>query len=149
MVAKLKCSACGVQVDQIKMPASRDKRNAAIILTLPFIAVVCWLVWDSFSAPNFHQDLQLKTTQTQVNDGILTLDGLIDNTSGKSWENLTIEAEFYSETGQFLGEISKKAEVISRPDSKSDFSLIMKPIPPTFIPGKGQIKTKVTNATES
>lgn len=144
-MAKLKCSACGAELDKITFSWGNKQWIFMLLGFLPLI----WVFWRLSAGNDFGKDLQVRDVQKKVNGDTLTLVGSIHNGGGRRWEHPTIEAEFYSGSGQFLGEQSKHMDGSVPPRSSENFSLSLRPVPAEFLPDQGRIEIKITDAYSS
>jgi hypothetical protein len=145
MTAKLRCSACGAEHEKLTIVSGG--KHQWIFSILAFLPVI-WIFW-SMRDKDFSKDLELRNVQKHISDSTLTVVGAIHNSGGRRWEHPTIEAEFYSESGQFLGELSERVDGSAPPRSDENFSLSFEQIPGRFMSEKVQIKIKITDALSS
>lgn len=142
MMAKLKCSACGAELDKLTMSWGGKQWILSLLGFIPLI----WIFWRLSADNDFAKDLELRNVQKQIHSGALTIVGVIHNAGRRRWEHPTVEAEFYSEAGQFLGEVSERVDGSIPPRSDENFSLSLKGIPDQFVSDKDQIKIKITDS---
>lgn len=146
MFAKFKCAACDAEIEKVQITQERESWISRVIPNLGFLFFIAYMGYIILGKDDFSKDLQLRDVQKQIVGSSLEVVGVVQNTSKKRWERPTIEAEFYSEAGNFLGEISAKISGTIPPRSQEHFSVTEQLIPEKFIPPNGQIKFKITGA---
>ena len=149
MKAKLKCSACGAELDKVTL--SWGRVHSLIILPIMLLALIpmFWIVWSMFVGNDFNKDLHLRNIQNTVSESSLTVLGAIENSGGRRWEHPTIKAEFFTSAGQFVGEQSRRLDGSIAPRSMENFSIKVTDIPQQFVRDQGRIDVKISNAFKS
>ena len=143
MIAKLKCSACGAELDKVTFSWGNKQWIFVLLGFLPLV----WFFWHFSVGNDFSKDLQLRDVQKNVIGGSLKVIGAIHNVGGRRWEQPTVEAEFYSANGLFLGEKSERLDGTVSPHSTENFSISMSSVPAEFVPEQGRIEIKITDAS--
>jgi hypothetical protein len=145
MLTKLKCSACGAELDKIALSATKDQWLLGLALSLLVLFPAVSMFWVS-SEKDFGKDLQLREVQKKLQASSLTVIGAIHNAGGRRWEHPTIEAEFYSSSGQFLGELAEDVSGYVAARATEHFSVSLKSVPAEFDPDKDRIEIKISDA---
>lgn len=145
MKAKLKCSACGAELDTVTLSWGKAQSFIALPLIL-FALFMFWMVGRTFVGNDFTKDLHLVNIQNSLTDSSLTVLGAIENSGSRRWDALTIKAEFFTSGGQFVGEQSRRLDSSIAPRSKENFSITVTDVPQRFVSDQGRIDVKISHA---
>jgi hypothetical protein len=87
------------------------------------------------------KDLVISEVKTQMVGSSLEIIGVITNSSGREWSGVTIEAEFYDSSGEFIDESSQYLRSVIGGHAKEHFKI--KVSSPPQLAAVGAIKPKV------
>ena len=77
---------------------------------------------------DFRKDLEVKVLEKRVTDSQFAILGTIQNTGKTQWKNIELDAEFYSDKGQFVDEASDRVSSSIEPGAVEHFKIeIRKP----------------------
>ena len=107
------------------------------------------LIKMTFFKGDITKDLAVSEVQTRTSGKSLEIVGLITNSSGRTWTGVTVEAEFYNASGEFVDEANQYLRSDIGGDAKEHFKITV-PNPPKDAAG-GEIKpvVKVTSGHTS
>lgn len=101
MIAKMKCSSCGAEMSNLSMTWPRKYWLFMIpVMILGFLP----LIRMTFFKGDYTEDLHIQDVQKRPQGGSLEILGLIENTGGRNWSSVTVEAEFFDASGAFIDE---------------------------------------------
>ena len=138
MKAKMKCSNCGAEMSNMSMSWGRKQLWLIIpILILGFLPIIKM----TFFKGDVTKDLAISEVKTKMVGSSLEIIGLISNSSGREWSGVTIEAEFYDSSGEFLDEASQYLRSTIAGHAKEHFKINISS--PPELAAKGAIKPTV------
>lgn len=101
MIAKMKCSSCGAEMSNLSMTWPRKYWLFMIpVMVLGFLP----LIRMTFFKGDYTRDLHIQDVQKRSQGSSLEILGLIENTGGRTWSSVTVEAEFFDASGAFIDE---------------------------------------------
>ncbi len=138
MKATMKCSNCGAEMSNLSMNWGRKQLWFIVpILILGFLP----LIKMTFFKGDVTKDLAISEVKTKMVGSSLEIIGLITNSSGREWSGVTIEAEFYDSSGEFLDEASQYLRFAIGGHAKEHFKIKVSSPPELAV--KGAIKPTV------
>jgi hypothetical protein len=79
-----------------------------------------------FFGDNVTRDLMISGIETRTDGKFLEILGCITNSSGREWSNVTVEAEFFDESGKFVDEYSVPLTCYIRGHSQESFKMVVR-----------------------
>ena len=103
MQNKISCPHCDKEIVSLKMSHSTKQWLVIIpILLLGLIPLFSLTIFKSYSLAS--DDLEITSFDTRVDGKELVVTGMISNLTESAWKSVSIEAEFFDESGKFIGE---------------------------------------------
>ena len=137
---KLTCPHCNKDV------ATLGFRNGRIQL-LSILALIALSLYYSLSITLFKpiasEDLKLTINNTGLVGKELVVTGVITNHSGSTWKSVSVEAEFFDETGKYIGEGKDIIGSDVQPNSKENFEVRFWQLPEAVLEGKAKTELKI------
>ena len=137
---KLTCPHCNKDV------ATLGFRNGRIQL-LSILALIALSLYYSLSITLFKpiasEDLKLTINNTGLVGKELVVTGVITNHSGSTWKSVSVEAEFFDETGKYIGEGKDYIGSDVQPNSKENFEVRFWQLPEAVLAGKAKTELKI------
>jgi len=107
------------------------------------------LIKMSFFKGDVTKDLKVSDIQTRTSDRSLEIVGLITNSSNREWSGLTVEAEFFDASGNFLDEASEYLRSDIRGNSKEHFKIVIDSPPEGAVSGSVKPIVKISGGHTS
>src|SRR5687768_17198458 len=99
MKASMKCSNCGAEMSNLNMVWGRKQLWFMLpVVLLGFLP----LIKMTFFKGDATKDLAISDIQTRASGKSLEVVGLITNSSSREWSGVTVEAEFFDASGNFI-----------------------------------------------
>jgi hypothetical protein len=146
MKASMKCSNCGAEMSNLNMTWGR--KQMWFIIPLMLIGFLP-LIKMSFFKGDVTKDLRISDVQTRVSGRSLELVGLITNTSGREWSSITVEAEFFDASGNFIDEASEYMRSDIAGNSKENFKIVITSPPEEALSGVIKPTVKISGGHTS
>ena len=123
MKAKMKCSSCGAEMDNLNM--SWGKKQWLYIV--PIIPIMLLGFYPLFKMTVFKGDpskeMSISEIRKQTDGKTIEIMGLITNTGRHEWTSVTVEVEFFGSDGKFLDEKSEYIRSDIKPGDKEHFKI--------------------------
>lgn len=103
----------------------------------------------SFFKGEVSKDLTISEVQTRVKNGSLEVVGLITNASGREWSGITVEAEFFDASGNFLDEATEYMRSNIAGKSKEHFKIVILSPPEAALSGAIKPVVKISGGHTS
>ena len=146
MKAKMKCSNCGAEMSNLNMNWGRKQFLFIIpIMLIGFLP----LIKMTFFKGDITKDLVVSEVKTRTAGSGLEIVGLITNSSGRAWSGITIEAEFYDSSGEFIDEASEYLRSEISGDAKEHFKIKIASPPKEAVSGDIKPVVKVSGGHTS
>ncbi len=145
MKAKIKCSACGAEIENVVFTWGRWQAAFSIPLLLVAFGLI-YLATQGLLPRDFNKDLHLRNIQKDLDGNSLTVLGAVENSGRHRWAHPVIKAEFFTSAGQFVGELSRRLDGSFAPHSTDHFSVSLTDIPKQFVSDQGKIEVKISDA---
>ena len=146
MKAKMKCSNCGEEISNINMSWGRKYLWFMIpIMLIGFLP----LLRITFFKGDINKDLSISEVQTRSVNTSLEITGLITNSGSRDWTGITVEAEFFDQSGKFLDEASTYLRSDVSGKSKEHFKITISSPPASAINGQSKPKVKIAGGRTS
>ena len=132
MKASMKCSNCGAEMSNLNMTWGRKQMWFIIpVMLLGFLP----LIKMTFFKGEIAKDLKISDIQTRASGRSLEVVGLITNSSSREWSGITVEAEFFDASGNFIDEASEYMRSDIAGNSKEHFKIVISSPPETALSG--------------
>lgn len=107
------------------------------------------LIKMSFFKGDVTKDLRISDIQTRMSGTSLEIVGLITNSSGRQWSSITVEAEFFDSSGNFLDEASEYMRSDIAGKSKEHFKIVIASPPEAALSGDIKPVVKISGGHTS
>ena len=142
----MKCSNCGAEMSNLNMTWGRKQMWFIIpVMLLGFLP----LIKMSFFKGDVTKDLKISDIQTRMSGTSLEIVGLITNSSGRQWSSITVEAEFFDSSGNFLDEASEYMRSDIAGNSKEHFKIVILSPPEAALSGAIKPVVKISGGQTS
>jgi hypothetical protein len=146
MKASMKCSNCGAEMSNLNMTWGRKQMWFLIpIMLLGFLP----LIKMAFFKGDVTKDLTVSEIQTKVSGRSLEIIGLITNSSRSEWSSVTVEAEFFDESGKFVDEAIEYLRSDIGGNSKEHFKIVINSPPEAALDGSIKPVVKISGGHTS
>ena len=88
-------------------------------------------------------DLEIINFETRVDGKEMVVTGMISNLSESAWKSVSVEAEFFDESGKFIGEGKDYTGSDIYANGKENFEVRFRYLPEAVVAGKATTKLKV------
>jgi hypothetical protein len=95
------------------------------------------------SKPLASDDLEITNFETRVDGKEMVVTGMISNLSESAWKSVSVEAEFFDESGKFIGEGKDYTGSDIYANGKENFEVRFRYLPEAVVAGKATTKLKV------
>jgi hypothetical protein len=125
MKATVKCSHCGAEITNLNFSWGKKQ----VLWMIPFLLLCLLPLWRIYQPKgDFRKDLEVNVLEKRVTDSQFAILGTIQNTGKTQWKNIELDAEFYSDKGQFVDEASGRVSSSIEPGAVEHFKIeIRKP----------------------
>lgn len=120
MKAKMKCSSCGAEMENLNM--SWGKKQWFLIIPIVLLSYLP-LAKMTFFKGDPTSDLIISDIKSITNRSNIDITGLITNAGRHEWTSVTVEVEFFDKNGIFLDEKSEYLRSSIKPDAKERFKV--------------------------
>jgi len=120
MKAKMKCSSCGAEMENLNM--SWGKKQWFFIIPIMILGFLP-LAKMTFFKGDPTSDMIISEIRSNTNGGTIEITGLITNSGLHEWSSVTVEVEFFDKNGNFLDEKSEYLRTTIKPDAKEHFKV--------------------------
>lgn len=103
----------------------------------------------SFFKGDVSKDLVISNIETRVSGSSLEITGLITNASNHEWSGITVEAEFFDDSGKFVDEASEFLRSDVGGHAKEHFKIVISSAPESAISGAIKPKVKISGGHTS
>lgn len=149
MKSNLKCSNCGAEITNLNF--GWDKKQwlwfIPFLLFLFIIPFAFEFVMKDRS--DFRVDLSVNIADQKFSDDTVEIIGVIENNGKVEWEDIIVQAEFYSADERFLEEITRRVYTKLPSGASEYFQIQSKEFPEDRWEATERIEIKVSEARHS
>lgn len=139
---KLTCPHCEKDVATVGFRyGSKQWLFILPILALGFYPLLSMTVFNSRALAS--EDLQIASYETRLEGKELVITGVITNLTESAWKSVSLEAEFFDETGKYIGEGTDYAGSDVHPNSQENFEVRFRYLPELVLAGKAKTELKI------
>ena len=139
---KLTCPHCEKDVATVGFRyGSKQWLFILPILALSFYTLLSMTVFNSRALAS--EDLQIASYETRLEGKELVITGVITNLTESAWKSVSLEAEFFDETGKYIGEGTDYAGSDVHPNSQENFEVRFRYLPELVLAGKAKTELKI------
>jgi hypothetical protein len=141
MQNKISCPHCDKEISALKIEHSAKQRLMVVLIIL--LGLIPFFVITSQSRSLASDDLEITNYDTKVAGKEMVVVGMISNLSDSAWKSVSIEAEFFDESGNFIGEGKDYTGSDIYAKGKENFEVRFRYLPEAVLAGKATTKLKV------
>ncbi len=141
MKNKLTCPHCDKEITTLKM--DYNAKQALVIIPILLLGFIPFFFTIFESKPLASDDLEITSFDTRVDGKEMVVTGMISNLSESAWKSVSVEAEFFDESGKFIGEGKDYTGSDIYANGKENFEVRFRYLPEAVLAGKATTKLKV------
>jgi hypothetical protein len=141
MKNKISCPHCEKEISTVKL--GYNAKQALVIIPILLLGFTPFFVTIFESKPLASDDLEITNFDTRVDGKEMVVTGMISNLSESAWESVSVEAEFFDESGKFIGEDKDYTGSDIYANGKESFEVRFRYLPEAVVAGKATTKLKV------
>ena len=141
MQNKISCPHCDKEISSVKM--SYNTKQALVIIPILLLGLLPSFFVTSQSRSLASEDLEITNFDTRVDGKEMVVTGMISNLSDSMWKSVSIEAEFFDESGKFIGEGKDYTGSDIYANGKESLEVRFRYLPEAVVAGKATTKLKV------
>ena len=141
MQNKISCPHCDKEITTLKM--DYNAKQALVIIPILLLGFIPFLSMFFKSNSLASDDLEIINFETRVDGKEMVVTGMISNVSKSAWKSVSVEAEFFDESGKFIGEGKDYTGSDIYANGKESFEVRFRYLPEAVVAGKATTKLKV------
>ena len=141
MKNKLTCPHCDKEITTLKM--DYNAKQALVIIPILLLGFIPFLSIFLKSNSLASDDLEITSFETRVDGKEMVVTGMISNLTESAWKSVSIEAEFFDESGKFICEGKDYTGSDIYANGKENFEVRFRYLPEAVVAGKATTKLKV------
>jgi hypothetical protein len=141
MKNKISCPHCEKEISTVKL--GYNAKQALVIIPILLLGFTPFFVTIFESKPLASDDLEITSFDTRVDGKEMVVTGMISNLSESAWKSVSVEAEFFDESGKFIGEDKYYTGSDIYANGKENFEVRFRYLPEAVVAGKATTKLKV------
>ena len=120
-----------------------NAKRALVIIPILLLGFVPFLSIFFKSNSLASEDLEITNFDTRVEGKEMVVTGMISNLTESAWKSVSVEAEFFDESGKFIGEGKDYTGSDIHANGKENFEVRFRYLPEAALAGKAMTKLKV------
>jgi len=141
MQNKISCPHCDKEISALKIEHSA--KQWLVVVPIILLGLIPLFVITSQSRSLASDDLEITNYDTKIAGKEMVVVGMISNLSDSAWKSVSIEAEFFDESGNFIGEGKDYTGSDIYAKGKENFEVRFRYLPEAVLAGKASTKLKV------
>ena len=141
MKNKISCPHCDKEISTVKM--GYNAKQALVIVPILLLSFIPFFFIFFKSQSLASDDLEITKFDTRVDGKEMVVTGMISNLSDSMWKSVSIEAEFFDDSGKFIGEGKDYTGSDIYANGKENFEVRFRYLPEAVLAGKATTKLKV------
>ena len=141
MQNKISCPHCDKEISSVKM--SYNTKQALVIIPILLLSFIPFFFIFFKSQTLASDDLEITSFDTRLDGKEMVVTGMISNLTESAWKSVSIEAEFFDESGKFIGEGKDYTGSDIYANGKENFEVRFRYLPEAVVAGKATTKLKV------
>jgi hypothetical protein len=141
MQNKISCPHCDKEISALKIEHSA--KQWLVVVPIILLGLIPSFVITSQSRSLASDDLEITNYDTKIAGKEMVVVGMISNLSDSAWKSVSIEAEFFDESGNFIGEGKDYTGSDIYAKGKENFEVRFRYLPEAVLAGKASTKLKV------
>jgi hypothetical protein len=146
MIAKMKCSNCDAEMTDLKL--SWGKKQLLLIIPIMVLGFAPLIMMTVFKG-DASKDLVVSEVKTRTAGSSLEIVGLITNLSRRTWSGVSVEAEFFDSSGEFIDEAGQYLRSNINGHSEEHFKITIKSPPQEAASGEIKPVVKISGGHTS
>ena len=147
MQNKISCPHCDKEISSVKM--SYNTKQALVIIPILLLSFIPFFFIFFKSQTLASDDLEFTSFDTRVDGKEMVVTGMICNLSDSMWKSVSIEAEFFDDSGKFIGEGKDYTGSDIYANGKENFEVRFRYLPEAVVAGKATTKLKVAGGVST
>ena len=120
-----------------------NAKRALVIIPILLLGFIPFLSIFFKSNSLASDDLEIINFETRVDGKEMVVTGMISNVSESAWKSVSVEAEFFDESGKFIGEGKDYTGSDIYANGKENFEVRFRYLPEAVVAGKATTILKV------
>jgi hypothetical protein len=141
MQNKISCPHCDKEITTVKM--GYNAKQALVIIPILLLGLLPLFFITSQSRSLASEDLEITNFDTRVDGKEMVVTGMISNLAESAWKSVSVEAEFFDESGNFIGESDDYIGSDVYGNGNENFEVRFRYLPEAVLAGKATTKLKV------
>jgi hypothetical protein len=141
MQNKISCPHCDKEISALKIEHSAKQWLVVVLIIL--LGLIPFFVITSQSRSLASEDLEITNFDTRVDGKEMVVTGMISNLAESAWKSVSIEAEFFDESGNFIGDHDDYIGSDVNGNGNENFEVRFRYLPEAVLAGKATTKLKV------
>ena len=140
MKNKLTCPHCDKEITTVKM--SYNKKQWLFVLPILVLGLYP-LLSITFFKSSASDGLEISSYAIRMDGDEMVVTGIINNLTDSAWKSVSMEAEFFDESGNFIGERDDYIGSDIHSKANENFEVRFSYLPEAVLAGKATTKLKV------
>ena len=141
MQNKISCPHCDKEITTVKM--GYNAKQALVIIPILLLGFIPFFSIFFKTNSLASDDLEITSFDTKLDGKEMVVTGIINNLTDSAWKSVSIEAEFFDESGNFIGESDDYIGSDIYGNGNENFEVRFRYLPEAVLAGKATIKLKV------
>ena len=143
---KLSCPHCKKDIASVGFRYSSKQWLFVLpILVLGFYPLLSITLFKSSAS----DDLEISSYAIRMDDDEMVVTGIISNLTDSSWTSVSVEGEFFDESGKFLGEGRSYIGSDIHSNASENFEVRFRNLPDIVLSGTAKTKLKIASGVNS
>ena len=141
MQNKISCPHCDKEITTVKM--GYNAKQALVIIPILLLGFIPFFSIFFKTNSLASDDVEITSFDTRVDGKEMVVTGIINNLTDSAWKSVSIEAEFFDESGNFIGESDDYIGSDIHSKANENFEVRFRYLPEAVVAGKATTKLKV------
>ena len=141
MQNKISCPHCDKEITTLKM--GYNAKQALVIIPILLLGFIPFFSIFFKTNSLASDDLEITSFDTKVDGKEMVVTGIISNLAESAWKSVSIEAEFFDESGNFIGESDDYIGSDIYGNGNENFEVRFRYLSEAVLAGKATTKLKV------
>ena len=147
MQNKISCPHCDKEISSVKM--SYNTKQALVIIPILLLSFIPFFFIFFKSQTLASDDLEITSFDTRLDGKEMVVTGMISNLAESAWKSVSIEVEFFDESGNFIGESNDYIGSDVYGNANENFEVRFRYLPEAVLAGKATTKVKVAGGVST
>lgn len=141
MQNKISCPHCDKEITTLKM--GYNAKQALVIIPILLLGFIPFFSIFFKSNSLASDDLDITSFDTRIDGKEMVVTGIINNLTDSAWTSVSVEAEFYDEGGNFIGESDDYIGSEIHSKANENFEVRFRNLPEVVLQGDASTKLKI------